>query len=754
MEKNYNPQEWFEIGKQYLDLGWSIIPIGSNKKPLCPWKNYQNQQVTLGQLELWCKNPALTGFAIVTGRFSNVFVIDVDNGSEFEIQSLPQTPHSKTGSGGHHLFFTYPDNENLHNSGGFQPHTDTRGEGGYAVLPPSKHPNGIAYEWLVNPFSNSLAQVPDWLIDELKKPTGKTKVSSDSENIFDGVEESKRNDSATRVIGKILHQFKQEDWDTEGWPLVQGWNLKNKPPLEESELLTTFNSIKEKALRESVPNGNKVGNNTAGQIVSLVFQSGLEVFPNQFKQPCITSPECNFIAYPLKSKRTDQLLFKMYWDKFKKAPGTKAVTEAKSILEGTALFDKVPTKTLHNRIGEYNDDIYYDIGDNEHVIHISSNGWNIKTACPLLFQRFSHQKVQVLPVRDGNLKDLLGLVNVTRSENQLLLLVILVISFLPNIPRPILALNGAPGSSKSTLLKFLREFIDPSEVSLITPPNTVAELAQLANHNYAVYFDNLSNVPTWLSDCICRLVTGDGYSKRELYTDDDDVLYAHKRAVGICGVNQVATKPDLLDRCVIIALDLIDETKRREESELWRAFYEAKPFVLGAVFDCLSYIKRTAPTLTIKSRPRLADSFRYALAVAKFLGFSERELVQAYTANTRSQHEEAIEGSSVAQVVIEFMSDKKDPWYGTSTQLHGELKDIAEKLKVGFPKTPNWVWREINEVKHNLMAAGILAEKIRESKANKIRLTKTKDTANDELRELLGEEPSGTMEAVEAEIDV
>ncbi len=644
MEKQNSSEKWFEIGKQYLELGWSIIPIGAEKKPLCPWKSFQENRATLVQLQEWCLNPSLKGFAIVTGKLSGVYVLDIDSGSSFNVESLPKTVHSKTGSGGHHYFFIFPKDKVLRNKGGFQEYTDTRGEGGYAIIPPSIHPNGNTYEWISSPFQTPLFAIPDSLIEKLNSPhTVTDNKSASTRNIFQGVNESKRNDSASRVVGKLLHQFDQKDWDTEVLPLVSAWNLTNEPPLSEEELLTTFNSIKQSALREIDPNKDK--GSAAEKIVSLVLQSDLELFPNQFNEPCITSPGCGFVAYPLKSKRNDQILSKMYWDKYHKAPGAKAVKDAKGVLEGMALFEKVSPRSLNNRVGNHNGDIYYDIGDDEHVVHITPNGWNIEATSPILFQRYNHQKAQVIPIKEGDLKDFLKFVNVDKKESQLLLLVLLVVSFLPDTPRPILTLNGAPGSSKSTLLKFFREFIDPSSVPLVTPPNSITELAQLASHNYSVYFDNLSVLPVWLSDSLCRLVTGDGYSKRELYTDDDDILYSHKRAIGICGINQVANKPDLLDRCVIVTLDLISDTNRREESELWSAFNEGKSRILGAIFDCLVYAIRIAPTLTISSKPRLADSFRYELALALFLGYTEQDLISAHSLNAQNQHNEAIEAS-------------------------------------------------------------------------------------------------------------
>lgn len=751
MKEVHNSKEWFQIGKRYLDLGWSIIPVGKNKRPIIgKWKPFQNEQVTEKVLEQWCSMQSLHGFAVITGKLSGVYVLDIDNGSEFNLDTLPSTPCVETGSGGKHFYFVYPSNLDLRNKGGFQPKTDTRGEGGYAILPPAKHQSGNSYKWLISPETVPLAKIPNSLVEKLKTTPRKENLSQDNENIFQGVSESKRNDSATRVIGKLLQQFPQKDWNKEVWPLVKSWNQSNTPPLPESELLTTFNSIQRKALEEAPKRKGK--NNIAGRLVSLVMDGDLELFLNQFGEPCITSPECGFIAYLLRSKKTERLLYKLYWDKYHQAPGAKAVTEAKSILEGQALFEKVQIRKLHNRIGSYEGNIYVDMGDNERVVHITPAGWTIEKTSPIFFQRFNHQKIQQTPTTGGDLKELLKLINVTSAENQLLLLVNLVIAFLPDIPRPILVLNGVPGSSKTTLLRFYREFIDPSSVPLVTPPKNIAELAQLASHNYVVNFDNLSYIKVWLSDALCRLVTGDGYAKRELWTDDDDILYAHKRVVGFCGINQVATKPDLLSRCVIIALEPINPAQRREESELWQTFNELKPEILGSIFDCLSYVIRVAPTLIIEQKPnRMADSFRYALAAAQFLGFTKQDLLRAYNSNTQSQHEEAIDASSVAQVIIDFMNDK-DSWEGTSTQLHTELRDVAETLKVKFPKTPNWVWREINEVKLDLLAAGIKAERIKESKANKIILTKTENTAEDQLNELIEPINSGNMEVVEAEI--
>lgn len=249
--------------------------------------------------------------------------------------------------------------------------------------------------------------------------------------------------------------------------------------------------------------------------------------------------------------------------------------------------------------------------------------------------------------------------------------------------------------------------------------------------NYAFYLDNLSHLPVWLSDGLCRLVTGDGFTKRELYTNDEDVLYSYRRIAGISGINQVASKADLLDRSILIQLERITENQRKEEKELWSEFDEVKPYLLGAVFDAVSACLKTAPSLVLSSRPRMADYFKYATAAAIHLGWKEEDLIRSFEQNTVLQNEEAIDSSPVATTIIQFMETQNE-WQGSSTELYTKLEIIADNLKIkqGFPKSPNWLWKRIKEIRPNLLSKGITANRERNNTTNLITLTKTTITTS------------------------
>ena len=59
---------------------------------------------------------------------------------------------------------------------------------------------------------------------------------------------------------------------------------------------------------------------------------------------------------------------------------------------------------------------------------------------------------------------------------------------------------------------------------------------------------------------------------RQLYTDQDEVLFDAARPVILNGIEDIVARPDLADRAVFLTLEPIPEERRRPEAELWAAF--------------------------------------------------------------------------------------------------------------------------------------------------------------------------------------
>ncbi len=223
-------------------------------------------------------------------------------------------------------------------------------------------------------------------------------------------------------------------------------------------------------------------------------------------------------------------------------------------------------------------------------------------------------------------------------------------------------------------------------------------------------FDNLYTVQHWFSDALCKIVTGDGYSKRELYSDNDDIIYSFKRKCILTGINQMLSSPDVLSRTLIFQLDKIPNDKRKEESIFWKEFNREKPQILGAIFSLISATLNILDIVKHKPFSRLADFEKWGCAVALALGMKEGDFINVYKENIQLQNKEVIEGSSVAKTLLSFM-EFQEKWQGSPSDLYSELKNIAEELHYErdrrFPTNPSWLSRKLNEVKTDLSVYGI-----------------------------------------------
>jgi len=471
--------------------------------------------------------------------------------------------------------------------------------------------------------------------------------------------------------------------------------------------------------------GGEEKKNQSDLLVDIILTEKWTFFCDQFQEPHCVLPEAPFIATKLESKKIQQLCSGLFYAKYRKGIRPDAVMAAIQTLQGKTRYEGAHND-IYNRIAQVSQDIYYDIGDDTHVIHISANGWEVKNTAPVFFRRYAHQTPQDMPQRGGNLTDCLQYLNCGENEQQkLLFLAYIPTLFFANTPRFLLLVHGAQGSGKSTFLSLLRSLVDPSQTPLLTPPQTTNELVQQLHHHYFYCLDNISDLSQSVSDTLCKAVTGDGFSKRELYTDDDDVMVQYKRAVAINSIAQIATRPDLLERSLLISLPMITPENRREEQKLLQEFSETKPLLFGAILDGVVGCLRLAPALPLRRLPRMADAYRYAAGVAVHLGHTPEQFSETFFTNTQRQNKEAIDASPIAQVLVEFMTDRAD-WLGSSTELFSSLIPLAETLKVakGFPKNPNWLWRKIAPLQTNLLACGISITRSEEAKNSVITLEK------------------------------
>lgn len=279
-----------------------------------------------------------------------------------------------------------------------------------------------------------------------------------------------------------------------------------------------------------------------------------------------------------------------------------------------------------------------------------------------------------------------------------------------------MVISGNGGGAKTTTFSLIKNVIDPSSIDTLSFNPNKNDLIQALEHNYVSYFDNVSFISQQVSDILCRAVTGSGTSKRELYTTDEDFIYRFKRCIGINGINLVNTRPDFIDRSLILKVERIPEEKRKKEEDIRKAFERLRPYVLGYVFDVLvkylDYKEKHRDEIIIKNPPRMADFAESCEIISRCLGYPENHFITAYRENINNQNDEIIQASPIAESLITFMENKRQ-WMGTPTQLLQYVGDIISQVDSNikrskyWPKSPNSLTHKINELIPNLLKRNI-----------------------------------------------
>jgi len=257
-----NPKDIENSALRYLSREWSVIPMrAGDKRPAVRWKQYQSKIASEKEVRNWFRQQPDTNIGIVTGKVSNLLVIDVDPrhggadsiaGLEDDYAHLPHTIEAMTGSGGSHIYFAHP-GYNLPNRVGLKPGIDLRGDGGCVVAPPSLHPSGMRYAWKRShhPDDTSLARMPDWLIKLATAQTGSRGHPQEHWRslVKTGVNKGERNNTIASFAGYLLRQGVDPQVALE---LLRCWNAQHcRPPLSGKELGRTVDSITKLHLRRS-----------------------------------------------------------------------------------------------------------------------------------------------------------------------------------------------------------------------------------------------------------------------------------------------------------------------------------------------------------------------------------------------------------------------------------------------------------------------------------------------------------------------
>jgi hypothetical protein len=253
---------------RYAELGLAVFPC-NGKVPMTS-RGFKDASTDEEQIRSWWRTCPKANIGMPTGRITKTFVLDVDAGSGgLETLEALQAEHgpietrtARTGGGGLHFYFLYPDGA-WGNRAGFLPGLDIRGDGGYVIVPPSSHQSGGSYAWLAEVPRKP---APQWLLAQLSRPVEGNQKRGNQARIPERVPDGQRNDTLFRAACRLRAMGAGSVEIAAALEILNG---RCDSPLAEGELMRIADSA------SRYPSGTSTGRNR------IYLRNGLVLRPRK-----------------------------------------------------------------------------------------------------------------------------------------------------------------------------------------------------------------------------------------------------------------------------------------------------------------------------------------------------------------------------------------------------------------------------------------------------------------------------------------
>ena len=416
----------------------------------------------------------------------------------------------------------------------------------------------------------------------------------------------------------------------------------------------------------------------ATQIVRLALAATATVFHDDDVPYLSVRIGSHDETHPLRSRTARAWLVDRFFRDTGKAPGSQALADATNTLEAHALNGT--RQRVDVRISPRDAAIYLDLDAPDwRVVEVTGDGWRVIDASPVPFRRPRGLRPLPEPVRGGSIVELRPLLNLVGETDWVLVVAWLLGALRGRGPYPLLIETGEHDAGKSSAARFLRDLVDPNAAPLRGEPRDARDLMIAATNAHILNFDNLSTVSRALSDDLCRLATGGGFSTRALYENREEEIFDAARPVILNGISDLATRPDLVSRGLFISFPPLCDSYRRTEDELKREFSSAQPRILGALLDAVALALSREHAVQLPVLPRMADFARWVVAAEPLCPWPAGRFLEVYAGNRQLALDAVLDGDVVADLARALCDPHR--WSGTATELLAELNARADKTQ-------------------------------------------------------------------------
>jgi|GEM_PF-2704568 len=389
-----------------------------------------------------------------------------------------------------------------------------------------------------------------------------------------------------------------------------------------------------------------------------------------------------------------------------------------AIEQADFLAEQLPSVGKVNfRFGFASGNHYIDMrNEADEIIEITRLKWSITQKAPVYFREFDTQRSLPTPNRNGDLTRVFDYINVEHEEDKVLLLPTVCTLALANLTRPIIGFIGEHGSAKTTSSRIIRGLLDPSDPAENDFTPTKQNLSLVFYHNALPIFDNLSTISSTVSDMFCRAYSGTGFQSRKLYHDYALASFSYKRSFLFTAIKPPTAAADFNDRTVMIQLNRIAGSVQLGEEDLMNKFVLDAPSILGGMLDVLVEAKRIAPGLILHWKPRWADAFQHAAAVAEVLGYGANRYLEACRENLASRtaqepHQRAAisKPEPTLDAILSLMSSR-GYFTGRTSDLLAAITPYRPTYpgsEANWPDSPEKLGKALSRIKATLEEAGV-----------------------------------------------
>jgi hypothetical protein len=691
------------------ELGWPVLPLRPGTKQPLTAHGVKDASADPERVRDWWARWPMANIGVTTGPVSGLYVVDVDgdDGDDllFDLAKphggVPDTLISLSGKPGHrHIWFMHSGDPVVGRRLGVE--LELKGQGQYVVVPPSVHPEGTTYSFDgdVDVRSANIAELPAWVRNSEKRTAA---TEREPDRIRDGC----RNNTLMSIAGRLRRRGLTEEAIAAELGTIN--EEQCDPPLDPAEVA----SIAKNAARyppatqdvDAGPAGAGTQGSAAASRADEVLRLALarmRVGVSLEGEPFVVVHTAPALALMLReSQAIEGELAALYYDEHQRVVAKASVSAARVLLEGLAL--RSDPESVYLRVAPHGDGIVVDLGHNDGtVVIIDPGGWQISTDSPVLFRRTPLTAELPLPRKGRLLDEVWGVLNVAPPSRPLLQ-AFLVSALMPDVPHPIALFTGEQGTGKTTAGRLLIRLIDPSPAPFRNLPRSERDWAVTANASWVIGLDNVSEIRKEHSDLLCKLVTGDGFATRQMYTNSGVTVLSFRRVVFMTAIDPGALRGDLAERIVRFELEHISPDRRELERDIEASFEAVYPELVAALFDLTARVLAVQSGIKLVDAPRMADFAAVVKSVDQVLGTSG---LSAYLAQGRDLADIVLADDAVGAWIIEHLNTHP-VWCGTYKELIADTTPTHSARDKDIPDNPQRMAAHIKRLRPDFERAGI-----------------------------------------------